>query len=127
MCPSLDTGIKETVYHRERIFGYTREPAQKVQMRVIQAQFSASLIDITGPAYLPGPSITPPITAPPRLRPGQKVAGADGIHYRSVRHPGHDCHVLYRPRLVSRVDHARHLSTTGRRGHHSCAGDPPLR
>ncbi|WP_288212391.1 RES family NAD+ phosphorylase, partial [uncultured Aeromonas sp.] len=39
--PSLDTGIKETVYHRERIFGYTREPAQKVQMRVIQAQFSA--------------------------------------------------------------------------------------
>ncbi|MCY9811451.1 RES family NAD+ phosphorylase, partial [Aeromonas caviae] len=106
----LDTGIKETVYHRERIFGYTREPAQKVQMRVIQAQFSASLIDITGPAYLPGPLYHATDYGPAQaFAREQKVAGADGIHYRSVRHPGHDCHVLYRPRLVSRVDHARHL------------------
>ena len=108
--PSLDTGIKETVYHRERIFGYTREPAQKVQMRVIQAQFSASLIDITGPAFLPGPLYHATDYGPAQaFAREQKVAGADGIHYRSVRHPGHDCHVLYRPRLVSRVDHARHL------------------
>lgn len=108
--PSIDTGIKETVYHRERIFGYTREPAQKVQMRVIQAQFSAGLIDITGPAFLPGPLYHATDYGPAQaFAREQKVAGADGIHYRSVRHPGHDCHVLYRPRLVSRVDHARHL------------------
>ena len=108
--PLLDTAVKETVYHQERIFGYTNEPAQKLQMRVLHTEFCAKLVDIRGDDYLTSPLYHATDYGPAQaFAREQKVAGADGIHYRSVRHPGHDCHVLYRPRLVSRVDHARHL------------------
>ncbi|MGY3868044.1 RES domain-containing protein [Aeromonas crassostreae] len=39
----------------------------------------------------------------------QQRGGADGIHYRSVRHGGHDSHVLYRPRLITKIHQTRHL------------------
>lgn len=34
--PSLDTAIKETLYHQERL--YTNEPAQRIQMRSLSAR-----------------------------------------------------------------------------------------
>lgn len=108
--PSLDTAIKETVYHQERVFGYTREPAQKVQMRVIHAEFSASLVDITGEAFLATPIYHATDYGYSQVfAREQKALDVDGICYRSVRHSGHDCYLLYRPRLVSRVHQPRHL------------------
>lgn len=108
--PSLDTAIKETVYHQERVFGYTREPAQKVQMRVIHAEFSASLVDITGEAFLATPLYhATDYGYSQAFAREQKALDVDGICYRSVRHSGHDCYLLYRPRLVNRVHQPRHL------------------
>jgi hypothetical protein len=85
------------------------EPAQKVQMRVIQAQFSASLIDITGPAFLPGPLSRHRLRPRPGLRPGAE-GRRGGRHPLPLGAPPRSrLSRAHRPRLVSRVDHARHL------------------
>jgi hypothetical protein len=36
-------------------------------------------------------------------------AGADGIAYQSVRHPGGECAAVFRPRLLSNCRQERHL------------------
>lgn len=108
--PLLDTAVKETVYHQERIFGYTGEPAQKVQMRVLCAEFSANLVDITGDAFLSTPLYHATSYSQSQVFAlEQKNREVDGIHYRSVRHSGHNCHVLYRPCLITRIHQAQHL------------------
>ncbi|MBA3537911.1 MAG: RES family NAD+ phosphorylase [Tatlockia sp.] len=43
---SLDTAIAETVYHRELFLGYTKEPAQELDMRTLIAEFSADLYSL---------------------------------------------------------------------------------
>jgi hypothetical protein len=108
--PLLDTAVKETVYHQERIFGYTNEPAQKVQMRVLCAEFSACLADISNEPFLSSPLYhATDYGQSQAFAQAQRIKGGDGIHYRSVRHSGHNCHVLYRPRLVTKVNQAQHL------------------
>lgn len=37
---------------------------------------------------------------------GLRAAGADGVVYRSVRHPGGQCAALFRPRGAARCVHA---------------------
>lgn len=108
--PLLDTAIKETVYHQERMFSYTNEPAQKVQMRVLYTEFSANLVDITSEEFLSTPLYHATNYGQSQaFAQEQKTKGIDGIHYRSVRHSGHNCHVLYRPRLVTKIHQAQHL------------------
>ena len=108
--PLLDTAVKETVYHQERVFGYTSEPAQKLQMRVLHTEFCASLVDIRGEDYLASPLYhATDYGHSQAFAQEQKRGGADGIHYRSVRHSGHDCYVLYRPRLITKIHQTQHL------------------
>lgn len=108
--PQLDTAIKETVYHQERIFGYTNEPAQKVQMRVLFTEFDATFADITQEPFLSSPLYHATDYSQSKVfAQTQKMQGRDGIHYCSVRHTGHTCYVLYRPCLVTKVTQAEHL------------------
>lgn len=108
--PQLDTAIKETVYHQERFFGYTREPAQKVQMRVLFTTFDAILSDITGEPFLSSPLYhATDYSQSKAFAQTQKAKNVDGIYYRSVRHTAHGCYVLYRPCLVTNVHQAQHL------------------
>ena len=108
--PLLDTAVKETVYHQERLFGYTNEPAQKVQMRVLHTEFDASLADITGEEFLSTPLYhATNYDQSQTFAAEQKASKRDGIRYRSVRHSGHDCYVLYRPCLVTQILQAQHL------------------
>lgn len=108
--PLLDTAVKETVYHQERFFGYTREPAQKVQMRVLFTTFDATLSDITGEPFLSSPLYhATDYSQSKAFAQTQKAKNVDGIYYRSVRHTAHDCYVLYRPCLVTNVHQAQHL------------------
>lgn len=108
--PQLDTAVKETVYHQERFFGYTREPAQKVQMRVLFTTFDATLSDITGEPFLSSPLYhATDYSQSKAFAQTQKAKNVDGIYYRSVRHTAHDCYVLYRPCLVTNVHQAQHL------------------
>ena len=108
--PLLDTAVKETVYHQERIFGYTREPSQKVQMRVLYTEFDATLVDITQEPFLSSPLYhATDYSQSKAFAQTQKKHNRDGIHYCSVRHTGHTCYVLYRPCLVTQVLQAEHL------------------
>ncbi|MEG0008131.1 MAG: RES family NAD+ phosphorylase [Aeromonas sp.] len=108
--PVLDTAVKETVYHQERVFGYTQEPAQKLQMRVLHTEFCARLIDIRGDGYLASPLYhATDYGHSQEFAREQQTQGQDGIHYRSVRHSGHDCYVLYRPRLITKIHQTQHL------------------
>lgn len=108
--PHLDTAIKETVYHQERILGYTAEPAQRIQMRSLFARFDADLWDITGE-----PFARTSLYHPTDYSPGQAMAvnahqqHADGLVYCSVRHSGYECYVLYRPRLVTEISQSKHF------------------
>jgi len=108
---SVDTAIKETVYHMELMLGYTDEPPQDVQMRSIAAVFSADLVDITGEKYL-----SSNIYHPTNYAPGQAMAATlkaskqDGIRYRSVRHGSNECFALFKPNLVTKVCQAKHYS-----------------
>ncbi|WP_051555198.1 RES family NAD+ phosphorylase [Legionella fairfieldensis] len=43
---NLETAIAETVYHRERFLGYTKEPPQEIDMRSLTAEFSANLYNL---------------------------------------------------------------------------------
>lgn len=106
----LDTAVKETVYHQERIFGYTNEPAQKVQMRVLYTEFSATLADITEEPFLSSPLYhATDYSQSKAFAEAQKKRHVDGIHYCSVRHTGHTCYVLYRPCLVTKILQSEHL------------------
>lgn len=108
--PLLETAIKETIHHQERLMGYTNEPAQRLQMRTIFARFTAELSDIRADEYL-----TTNLYNPTDYRHSQAFAnqqreqGADGLLYRSVRHAGHDCYVLYRPRLITEICQSKHF------------------
>lgn len=107
--PSLDTAIKETIYHQERLYGYTKEPAQRIQMRSLFARFSADLVDITDQQHLSSNLYHPTdYSHSQAFASQQRSNGADGLKYRSVRHAGHDCFVLFRPRLITEICQAKH-------------------
>lgn len=108
--PQMDTAVKETVYHQERMLGYTDEPAQKIQMRVLCTKFDATLVDITDEPFISSPLYhATDYSQSKAFAQTQKMHNRDGIHYRSVRHIGHTCFVLYRPCLVTQVLQAEHL------------------
>lgn len=108
--PALDTAIKETIYHQERLYGYTNEPAQRIQMRSLFAHFDANLIDLTGPAHLSSNLYhSTDYSHSQAFANAQRTQGTDGLLYRSVRHTAHDCFVLYKPRLLTDICQAKHF------------------
>ncbi|GAB6261994.1 RES family NAD+ phosphorylase [Photobacterium sp. R1] len=105
----VNTSIKETIYHMERILGYTREPAQDIQMRSIQAWFTADLTDLTTQVHLDSNLYHPTHYAHSQaLAVSLKEQKNDGVVYESVRHRGHDCYALYKPNLVHKVCQSAH-------------------
>ena len=108
--PALDTAIKETIYHQERLYGYTNEPAQRIQMRSLFARFNADLIDITDAQNLSSNLYHPTDYSHSQAFANEhRTQGSDGLLYRSVRHVGHDCFVLFRPRLMTEICQAKHF------------------
>ncbi|MGF1877772.1 RES family NAD+ phosphorylase [Photobacterium indicum] len=109
--PDINTAIKETVYHLERLMGYTKEPAQDIQMRCIDAWFNGELADLTDQG-----SLDSEVYHPTNYTHSQAVANdikgkkGDGILYQSVRHQGYDCYALFKPNLVSKVCQSKHFS-----------------
>jgi RES domain-containing protein len=109
--PSVDTAIKETVYHMERIMGFTNEPAQEVQMRAIAATFSAELSDLSKAQFASTELYHPTNYSHAQATASElKSHNSDGVYYLSVRHSGHTCFALYKPSLVSSVCQAKHYS-----------------
>ncbi|MDO6705354.1 RES family NAD+ phosphorylase [Photobacterium sp. 1_MG-2023] len=105
----VNTALKETVYHMERILGYTREPSQDIQMRSIQAWFTADLTDLTAQTHLDSALYHPThYGASQALAVTLKESRCDGVWYESVRHRGHHCFALYKPNLVHKVCQSAH-------------------
>ncbi len=108
---SLDTAVAETSYHRARFLRATAEPPLQLDMRVLEARLAGDFHDLRGlraewPAvYDPGD-----YSAGQALARRLRTAGADGVVFDSVRHPGGECAAAFRPRLLARCREARTLT-----------------
>lgn len=102
-----DTAIAETVFHRQRFLGYTREPPCVLEMRCYHADIAGDFHDIRG-GY---PALHDPVS----YAASQRAAGelrrgdSDGIVYNSVRDPGGQCIAVFYPDRVGPARQGAHL------------------
>lgn len=106
---SLETALAESIHHRTRELQEIGAFETRVEVRLYQADFKAKFHDVrredrsfTG--------LLNPDDYEPSQRLGQRLfeEGSNGVLYRSVRDPGGQCLVCYRPRLVLNVRAAAH-------------------
>ncbi len=108
----LETAIRETVHHRERIARDAQLGPADFSMRVWIGTVQKPLHDIRaqhyGPLHDPAPD---PADHPLAQAFGRRLrdGGAWGIWYRSVRHPGGECIAALRPPAVSLPTQGPHL------------------
>jgi RES domain len=106
---SFETALAESIYHRTKELEEIGAFETRVEVRLYYADFSSRFHDVRGrnrrfaPLYDPGD-----YAASQSL--GQRLFddGSNGVVYRSVRDPGGECLVCYRPRLVLNVRAAAH-------------------
>jgi hypothetical protein len=107
----LPTAVEETVYHRARFLGATREAPIELDMRVLRARLVADLHDLRGlrPDH---PDIYHPddYSASRAFARKARAAGSWGIAYDSVRRAGGECAAVLRPRALSRCQQTQHLA-----------------
>lgn len=110
---TLDTAIKETVYHRERFLRDFNSPAIEIDMRVYYAAISAELYDLRGLGnqeswvYDPDPRHYPRTQT---LAVSLRESGARGIIYNSVRNSGGTCVAIFRPSVLTSCHQGEHLT-----------------
>jgi hypothetical protein len=106
---SIETAIRETVFHRSREIAESGVMETTVQMRQYLADFETQFHDVRA---------SPQFDAchdPDRYAAGQQLgavlleSGSNGLWYRSVRHPGGECIVCFRPALVNNVRTGAHF------------------
>lgn len=115
---TLATSLAETVAHRTEEIAEVGHVETRMQLRLYQADFSASFHDIRG-----GGRAFADLYHPDDYRRSRALArdvldtGSNGIVYRSVRHDGGECLACFRPLLVQNVRVAAHyeLRWEGRR------------
>ena len=106
---SLDTAIRETVFHRTEELAEIGVFDVRVEMRQYLADFDADFHDLRArPDF-------DEVHDPNSHEAGQKFAkelynaGSNGIIYRSVRHLGGECVACFKPPLVLNVRPAAHF------------------
>ena len=106
----FETALRETMHHHARFMAATAQPpGWTSQFREILLDIDADLQDLTA---LPP---TDPVLAPEAYGAGQalgaqlRAGGADGLVYRSVRHPGGLCAGLFHPDLARNPTQGRHF------------------
>jgi hypothetical protein len=108
---SLETAVAETTYHRARFLAATREPPMELDMRVLVATLDAPLLDLRGrAAEYPSLYHSDDYGPPQALGRAARAAGAWGIAYDSVRHPGGECAAVLRPRALAQCRQSLHLA-----------------
>ncbi|MGB0935644.1 MAG: RES family NAD+ phosphorylase [Alphaproteobacteria bacterium] len=105
---SLNTAVKETVYHRELFMRATAEQPMHLDMRVLTARVCADMHDIRGSDMYcdPDPARYP---ASQRLAADLKRMSSNGIVYDSVRDSGGQNIAAFKPIVVSGCRQERHL------------------
>jgi hypothetical protein len=105
---TVETAIRETVFHRERFLARTREPPIQVQMRCYLTSVRRRLHDIRG-GY---PALHRPDDYSESQRMGKALreASSDGVVYDSVRHEGGQCAAVFWPDCVAPFKQTRHYA-----------------
>ncbi len=97
---SLETAIKETVYHTQVFLNYTKEPSGIHTKRVLQGKrILKPLQDIRDKKYQPLHHLDN-LTASRSFGEEVKRNNGWGILYNSVRHLGGECIAVFRPRAI---------------------------
>ena len=106
---SLATAHAEAAYHRRREFEEVGRTPMPVQMREYRAAFDARFHDVRPARRFPQLHRPGNYRASQRLAARLRRSGSHGMVYESVRHPGNDCLVAFRPKLVLRVRQGHHF------------------
>ncbi|MGH8250731.1 MAG: RES family NAD+ phosphorylase [Steroidobacteraceae bacterium] len=105
---TVETAIRETVFHREQFLKRTREPPMQLPMRCYATVIECCLHDIRGgfPALHDPDDYSASQQAGGKLR----AANSDGVVYDSVRHRGGFCAAIFWPDRVGPCVQTRHFS-----------------
>jgi hypothetical protein len=105
-----DTAIAETRHHSALFMQATREPPMRLQMRLYTVQARGEAADLRE-ASKSDPRIVDPDDYSHTQAIGRslRAAGALGIVYPSVRHPGGECLAALRTGIVKNCLHAAYL------------------
>lgn len=107
---TLETAIRETVYHRERFLRATQDPPMELTMRCYISKVRLPLDDLRAADYDalhdPDPDNYP---SSQRYAAQRREAGSHGLLYRSVRHPKGECVAAFRPRAMGLPWQGPHL------------------
>lgn len=106
---TLETALAESIHHRSKELEEVGAVDARVEARLYYADFTSPFHDVRGRDRRFTPLHDPnDYEASQAL--GQRLFedGSNGVVYRSVRDPGGECLVCYRPRLVLNVRAAAH-------------------
>jgi len=97
---SLETSVRETVYHRGNFLAATKEPPLEIDMRAYVGRPLKPFLDVRGMKYdaLHDPN---DYSAAQAFAKPLREAGEWGLVYRSVRHEGGECIAAFKPQAVS--------------------------
>lgn len=105
---TLETAIRETVFHREHFLNHTQEAACDITMRVYEGKINKPLHDIRAKPYHAcyNPN---DYQAAQTLGQHFKSIQSWGLYYHSVRHIGEQCVALLRPPATTIPVQSKHL------------------
>lgn len=108
---ALETAIAETVFHFEGFARDSADPPRSEDFRVLVGTIATEFEDVAGFPEAERDAILDPhaYAASQALARKLRAAGANGITYPSVRHPGGQCLGAFRPRAVGIPRQERHL------------------
>lgn len=108
---ALETAILETVHHFEIFARDSNDPPRNEDFRVLVGTIAADFEDVAGLPEVERDAILDPYSyaASQALARKLRAAGANGITYPSVRHPGGHCVGAFRPRAVGIPRQERHV------------------
>ena len=104
----LETALAESTHRRTKELQEIGVLDTRVQMRLYHADFDAPFHDVRGPGW---ERVHDPDDHDAGQTLGRELfaSGSNGIVYRSVRHPGGEGLVSFRPKLVANVRAAGHF------------------
>jgi hypothetical protein len=104
----LDTALTESTHRRTKELEEFGARDARVQMRLYHADFHAGFHDVRGAGW---EHVHDPDDHSASQDLGRALfeAGSNGVVYRSVRHPGGECVVSFRPKLVANVRPTGHF------------------
>jgi RES domain len=107
---NIQTAIAETRYHQQQYFAAIVDlKYDRLQMRCLKTQFSASLRDISGEDYIHSRCYHPDdYSAAQVLGANLKSKTEQGLLYRSVRNMPFLCYALFTPQIIQDVMQTAH-------------------